>query len=191
MTVMWILLVAVVMGYFWYASIIGRRNKVMEALSGIDVQLTKRHDLIPNILKIAAHFMEHERSLMEDITAMRTQAQSGMGSRDSSAVGNHLQSEAQLQGMMTRFFAVAENYPQLKSDQTMVQAQSSYEEVEEHIAAARRFYNSAVNALNNSIQIFPGSVFAGLAGVSAYPFYQADEASKAPIDASSYLKRSA
>lgn len=191
MIILWILLAIVVIGYFWYAGIIGKRNKVLEALSDIDVQLAKRHDLIPNILTIAQRFMDHERSLMEDITSLRGKAQAGIGSIGSAAVGQHLQDETQLQGLMTRFFALAENYPQLKSDAPMMQAQATYNEVEEHIAAARRFYNAAVEVLNNAVQIFPGNLVAGIAGVAAYPFYQADEASKALVNAGDYLKRTA
>jgi LemA protein len=186
-----ILLAVLAVGYFWYATIVTRGNKVREALSDIDVQLTKRHDLIPNILQIAERFMEHERSLMTDITRLRGQAQAGIGSRDSGAVDAHLQAESQLQGMMSHFFALAENYPQLKSDATMVQAQTTYNEVEEHIAAARRFYNAAVADLNNSVQVFPGTILAGMAGVSSYPFYVVTADIKAPIDASTYLKAGA
>ena len=90
---------------------------------------------------------------------------------------------------MMRFFAVAENYPDLKSQETMVTAQATSTEVEGHIAAARRFYNAAVTQLNNSVQIFPGNMIAGMAGVSEMPFFEeTDEAAKAPVDASDYLK---
>ena len=80
-----------------------------------------------------------------------------------------------------------EAYPDLKSDASMLQAQKTYNEVEEQIAAARRFYNSAVNNLNNSVQIFPGSVIANMINISEMPFYETDEASKAPVDASDFL----
>ena len=81
-----------------------------------------------------------------------------------------------------------EAYPDLKSDQTMVQAMQTYNEVEAQIAAARRFYNSAVTALNNSVQIFPGNIIANVARVTEMPFYETDKAARAPIDASDYLK---
>ena len=80
-----------------------------------------------------------------------------------------------------------ENYPDLKSDQTMLNAMNSYNEVEAQIAAARRFYNSAVKNLNNSVQIFPGNIIANMASIETMPFYEADEAAKAPIDASNFL----
>lgn len=186
----WLLIPLLVLaaGYIWYATIISRRNQVLESLGGIDVQLNKRHDLIPNILTIARRFMEHERELLQSITELRGKAQAGIGSKDSAAVEEHLKMETELQARMERFFALAEGYPQLKSDSTMLQAQRTYNEVEEHIAAARRFYNAAVASLNNAIQIFPGGLFASFAGVSTYPFYEAPAGAKAPISAADYLQ---
>ena len=178
----------VVIGYIWYVSIIGRRNKAQEAFSGIDVQLKKRHDLIPNILTIAKRFMEHERGLLEDITRLRAQAlEAGDGKADPEAAKKLFEIEAALQGRMGQLMVAVENYPDLKSDQTMLQAQRSYNEVEANIAAARRFYNSAVTALRNSIQIFPGTLIAGMAGVGDMPLFEAAEADRAPVDADKYL----
>ena len=81
-----------------------------------------------------------------------------------------------------------ENYPQLKADQTMITAMQTYNEVEEHIAAARRFYNSAVNDLNNSAEIFPSSIIANMIGVRPYPFFEANEVARQEIHASDYFK---
>ena len=81
----------------------------------------------------------------------------------------------------------AENYPQLKSDATMVQAQQTYAEVEEHIAAARRFYNSAVNELNNAVEIFPSSLIAMMLGIRSFPYFEAMEFEKKPVNASEYF----
>lgn len=175
--------------FFWYAAIISRRNKVQEALGGIDVQLTQRHDLIPNVLEIARAFMAHEKSLLEDITSLRAQAQSGMGARTPDEVAKHLGAEGLLSTRMGQFFAVAENYPQLKSDQTMLEAQRTYRNVEDNIAAARRFYNSAVTSLNNAIQIPPGSLLAKVAGVTAYPYYEATAEQREPVSAAAFFKQ--
>lgn len=193
MTGLWILIgIAVVLlliVYFWYMALIKRRNQALEALSSIDVQLRKRFDLIPNVLKIASKFMAHEKGLMEQITALRTKSMEGYQEKDPDAVQEHLQASGKLGGAMMQLFAVAENYPDLKSNETMVTAQHTYSEVEGHIAAARRFYNAAVTQLNNSVQIFPGNLIAGMAGVKEMPFYEeADEAAKAPVDAGDYLK---
>ena len=185
----WIVLGAVLVGlYLWYAAIIRRRNRVDEALSGIDVQLNQRHDLVPNLLKIARRFMEHERGLLEEITALRAQAEAKRGAREPNAVAERFAAESRLEAGLGRFFAVAENYPALRSDGPMIEAQRGYQEVETNIAAARRFYNSAVGDLRNAIQIFPGPVLAGLAGVGgAPPFFEAPAAAKGPVDASAHL----
>lgn len=181
----------VVIGYIWYVSIIGRRNKAQEAFSGIDVQLKKRHDLIPNILTIAKRFMEHERGLLEDITRLRAQALEAVGRPDAAAAPEAAKQlfeiEAALQGRMGQLMVAVENYPDLKSDQTMLQAQRSYNEVEANIAAARRFYNSAVTALRNAIQVFPGSMIAGMAGVGDMPLFQAADTDRQPVDAEKFL----
>jgi LemA protein len=180
--------VLLIIPYFWYVSIIGRKNKVLEALGGIDAQLTKRHDLLPNVFTLAQKFMTHERTLLEEITALRQQAQAGVGAKNASSVKEHLQLEANLSGKLGQFFALAENYPDLKSDTTILEAQRACTEVEENLSAARRFYNNAVTVLNNSVQIFPGSLIAKMAGVEAYPFYTAEEAHRKPINAADFLK---
>jgi LemA protein len=192
MTAVWILiaivLIVLIAGYGWYMALIKRRNRAREALSSIDVQLRKRADLVPNVLKIASRFMQHERELMTELTELRASTMQGYDPKDPEAVKQHLQSADALKGAMMRLFAVAENYPQLKSNETMVTAQDTYSEVEGHIAAARRFYNAAVTELNNAVQIFPGSVIAGMANVQEMPFYEeTDEAAKKPVDASDYL----
>lgn len=180
--------VVLVIGYFWYASIIGRRNKAQEAFSGIDVQLKKRHDLIPNILTIAKRFMEHERSLLEEITRLRARAlETTTGRADPAAAKELFEIEAALQGRMGSLMVAVENYPDLKSDQTMIQAQRSYNEVEANIAAARRFYNASVTALRNAIQVFPGTMIAGMAGVGDMPLFEAAETDRQPVDADKYL----
>jgi len=168
--------------YMWYASIIRKKNKALEALSGIDVQLKKRHDLIPNILKLAKKFMEHEKSLMTEITELRTKATQDYDPSNKKEVKEHLAAAGALAGKMGSFMVQVENYPDLKSDKNMLHAQQTYNEVEAQIGASRRFYNSAVTALNNSIQIFPGNLIAGLAKASEMAFFETDEASKEPVD---------
>jgi LemA protein len=185
----WIV-VAVVLGglYFWYATIVTRRNRVSEALAGIDVQLQQRHDLIPNVLRIARRFMEHERALLEEITALRTTASQQLGERDFSKIAEKFEAEARLGSQMGRLLAVAESYPQLKADGPMIEAQRTYSEVEANIAAARRFYNSAVTELRNAVQIFPGPLLKGVAGVSVVPPpFEADPTVRGPVDASQHL----
>lgn len=177
-----------VLGYFWYTILVSRRNKAREALSGIDVHYNMRFDLIPNILKIAQKFMDHERGLLEEITTLRTQVQKGYDKTDTAAVKDHLGAVKNLEGKMNSLMISVENYPELKSDQTMMQAMQTYSEVEAQIAAARRFYNAAVTSLNNAVQIFPGSLIATLAKVEEMPLFEGAKGIEAPINADSYLK---
>ena len=183
-----VLLAAAALLYGWYASIVGKKNKVAEALSGVDVQLTQRHDLLPNLLAIAKRFMEHERGLLDEITALRAKAQQPASASDPQALGDKFAAEAALGAGVDRLFAVAENYPQLKSDGPMLEAQRAYQETETNIAAARRFYNASVTDLRNATQVFPGNLLAGMAGAgSPPPFFEAAAASRAPVDAAAAL----
>ena len=166
--------------YVWYAVIVARRNKVHEALSSVDVHLNQRHDLVPNIVKLAARFMEHERGLIEEVTRLR-----GLVDRPHSNAPGEVEARFALEGQLARrvgqLLVTMEAYPQLKSDATVLEAQRTWTEVEAQITAARRFYNAAVNQLNNAIQIFPGNLIAGAAGASPMPFFEAPaEARVAP-----------
>ena len=181
-----VLLVLLIPLYSMYVSLIQKKNKVKESMGGIDVQLKKRYDLIPNILVIANKFMEHERGLITEITNLRTQASNLRADRDT--ISKKLDLDTQIANKMGQLMVNVENYPQLKSDQTMIQAMQTYSEVEEHIAAARRFYNSAVNDLNNAVEIFPSSVISSALNIQPYPFFKAEEAAKEPINAANYFK---
>ena len=167
--------------YGIYAGLIQKKNKVMEAFSSISVQLKKRYDLIPNILTLAGKFMEHERGLMEKVTELRTQAMALPN--DMNSIGKKLELDNQIKNAMGQIMVAVENYPQLKSDQTMMTAMQTYNEVEEHIAAARRFYNSAVLELNNAVEIFPSSMIAAMIGVKRQEFFQVAEAETKPVNA--------
>ncbi len=176
-------IIAVGMLYNLYANVIRCKNAVLEALSGIDVQLKKRYDLIPNILTIAKKFMEHETEVFEKITALRSSAM-----KAASGTKEKFQLESQLNSALNGLMVNVENYPALKSDATMMQAMQTYNEVEEHISAARRFYNSALTQLRNIIQIFPGSLFVSCAGEAAkFSYFETDEVSRQPVSASNFL----
>ena len=187
MLLLLIFLVLSIVLYLSYASVIKRKNKVLEAFSDIDVQLKKRYDLIPNILTLANKFMEHERSLMEDLTKLRTEVLSVPSNYEN--IGKKLELDNEIKNKMQQLMVSVENYPQLKSDQTMITAMQTYNEVEEHIAAARRFFNSAVKDLNNAVEIFPYSLFAQKIGISTQEFFKAEEVEKQPINASDYFKK--
>lgn len=166
-----VILIILVLLYIVYATLIMKKNKVREALASIDVQLKKRYDLIPNILFLANKFMEHERGLLDDITKLRTEAVKTKSTFDN--VSDKIVLDNEIKSKMGQLMVSVENYPQLKSDQTMIQAMATYNEVEEHIAAARRFYNSAVLDLNNAVEILPSKWFAQKLGIkSELPYFE-------------------
>jgi len=173
--------------YSIYASVIKKKNKVAEAFSSINVQLKKRYDLIPNILTIANKFMDHEKGLMEEVTQLRTKAVSLPN--DINNAGQKLALDAEIKSKMGQITVAMENYPQLKSDQTMISAMQTYNEVEEHIAAARRFFNSAVLELNNAVEIFPSSIFAAMLGVKKQEFFQVAEVETQPVNAADFFNK--
>ena len=180
--------VVLVLLYVWYATIVKRKNRVAEALSGIDVQLSQRHELIPNILAIAKRFMAHEKELLTEITEARAAGAQKIGARDPGAVAEKFAAENRLDAGLGRLFAVAENYPELRSSGPMEQAQASYQEVETNVAAARRFYNAAVGDLRNACQIFPGPLLAALAGAGTLPpFFEAPASQRGPVNAADHL----
>lgn len=182
MDILLLLVVLAIIGpYLIYVQLIKKKNQVKQAEGSIDVQLKKRYDLIPNILTIAKKFMEHERSLIEDITKLRTQA------ANANEMSEKIKLDNAIKGKMEQLMVNFENYPQLKSDATMVQAMETYAEVEEHIAAARRFYNSAVNELNNAVEIFPSSIIAGMLNIKAKPFFEVQENERRTVNVSDIL----
>lgn len=181
------LLLVLIVGYLWYVQIISKRNRAQEALSSIDVQLRKRHDLVPNLLKIARRFMEHETELLSEITRLRTRAVELEGVETAEGAREKFAVEEQLTGVLGRLMVQVEAYPELRSAEPMTQAQRAFAEVEANIAASRRFYNSAVTDLRNAIQIFPGNVIAGMAGVGEMPFYEAEAIARTPVDADAHL----
>ncbi len=180
-----IALVVISVLYNIYVNLIKLKNTVEEAMSGVDIQLKKRYDLIPNILTIANKFMAHERGLIEEITRLRSQAAAIKA--DQNTIVQKMELDKQITGKMDQLMVNVENYPQLKSDQTMMQAMQTYSEVEEHIAASRRFYNSAAKELKNAVEIFPSSVFASAMGISAYPFFEASANERNAVNAANYF----
>ena len=166
-------LIALLIGlYGIYVGLITKKNKVLEAFSGIDVQLKKRYDLMPNIIALAKGYMAHEKQIFERITELRTQALAVP--KELENAGTKFKLDAEIKGLMKDLLVSVENYPELKANQTMIKAMNTYTDVEDHIAAARRFYNSAVNELNNAVEIFPSSVVASWLGIKKQEFFQAE-----------------
>lgn len=174
--------------YLWYATLITRRNKVKEAMSSVDVHLNQRRDLIPNIVKLAGKFMEHERELLTDVTKLREEARRQVGSTPGE-LSQRFDIESRLSERMGQLMVSMEAYPVLKSDRPLIEAQQTWTDTEAQITAARRFYNAAVNQLNNAIQIFPGQLIAGIAGVHAMPLFEAPEAARVAPNVDDLLGR--
>lgn len=175
--------IAILIGFYViYAALVRSKNNVKEAASGIDVQLKKRYDLIPNMLKAAKKYMEHEKNVFMEVTKLREAAMSAQTYADK------FKADAELNSALKSFNIQAEAYPELKSDAAMVTAQQAMAETEEHIAAARRFYNSAVKEYKNALEIFPSSLVAKMMGLKdEYPFLEASETEKAAVDVNNYL----
>ena len=178
--------VLLVVLYLWYATIVRRANKVREALASIDAHLRQRHDLIPNLVKLAGRFMEHERGLIEEVTRLRARADTASAG-GLAAAGERFAAGNALAQATGRLLVTAENYPTLKADTTIIEAQRGWAETEAQITAARRFYNAAVGDLNNVVQLFPGSLLAGLAGVQAMPFFETPPETRVAPDVDALL----
>lgn len=140
-----------------YNGLVKARNKVKTAFATIDVQLKKRHDLIPNLVAAVKAIMKHEKELLENITAMRSQAmQPNLSEND------RIEAETQLSQMLGQLNVNMENYPQIKSDRNVLQFQASLNECEEQISASRRVFNSSVNRYNDKVETFPSNMIAGM-----------------------------
>ncbi len=170
--------------YISYVRVIKARNQLDEALSGIDVQFKRRYELLPNVLTIAQKFMMHEKEIFEEITKLRTATVSqNVGTKE------RFELEEELHEKMSHFSVFVENYPDLKTSTAMLEAMKSYQDVEDNIAAARRFYNAALRELKNRTQIFPGSLFKASAGdISNFSYFIASKEDKQSVKASDYLK---
>jgi LemA protein len=149
---------------------IGSRNRVDEAWSGIDVQLKRRHDLVPNLVETVKGYASHESEVFEKTTKARAEAMSARG------VGETAQAEEKLTGALTDLRAVAENYPQLRATENFQQLSRNLSELEDEIQAARRIYNSNVQAYNTKIQVFPNSIIADQGGFQKRDFFEIEDA---------------
>jgi LemA protein len=155
-----------------YNSLVRLRNQVRNAWSQIDVQLKRRHDLIPNLIETVKGYMKHERETLENITQARSRA---MGA---DSVGEKAKAESELNGAMNRFFLVVENYPDLKANQNFISLQEELTSTENKIAFSRQNYNDQVLFYNNKIEMFPSNVIAGMFGFKKWEFFEIEEESE-------------
>jgi LemA protein len=151
-----LLVIAVVFVIGIYNALVRLRNQVENAWSQIDVQLKRRHDLIPNLVETAKGYMQHERQTFEAITQARSQA---MGAKN---VADASKAEGALTEALSKFMLVVENYPELKANQNFLSLQETLTSTENKIAFARQGYNDQVLFYNNKIQMFPSNIIAGM-----------------------------
>jgi LemA protein len=174
-----ILAIIVIWAIVAYNGLVRSRNRAQESWADIDVQLKRRYDLIPNLVNTVKGYAAHESGAFEKVTQARAAA---MGATGLSAKGV---AENQLAGALKSVFAIAEAYPDLKANQNFLSLQSELTDTEDKIQAARRFYNGNVRDFNTSIQVFPGSIMAGMFHFKVMEFFQldaSDAAAKQPVE---------
>lgn len=174
---MWILLVVLAAIALWliatFNGLVSLKNKTDEAWSDIDVQLKRRYDLVPNLVETVKGYAAHEQGTFQKVIEARTAA---MGAK---SVAEHAQAENMLSQTLKSIFALAEAYPDLKANQNFLQLQSQLAELEDHLQAARRFYNGNVRDFNTKLQVFPTNLIGGMLGFAKRDFFETAEAEKA------------
>ena len=185
-----IILAAIAYAIAIYNGLVELRNRVKNAFSQIDVQLQRRYDLIPNLVETAKGYMKHERETLEAVIAARNRAQTAAqraerDPADSTAMRELAGAESALGGMLTRFFALAEAYPDLKASENMMQLQEELASTENRIAFSRQGYNDAVTAYNTRRESFPDNLVAGKFGFQpAEQWLMEDVGNRAPVKVS-------
>src|SRR6266700_4046780 len=171
-------IVLIILGWpiFTYNGLISARNRTQEAWSEIDVELKRRHDLIPNLVNTVQGYMSHERGTLEAVTNARAAAVAAGATGDPAKIG---QAENMLSQSLRSLFAVSENYPDLKAISAFTNLQETLTATEDKIEFSRRFYNGNVRDYNISLQTLPTSMIAGVLGFKPFAFFQADEGDRA------------
>ena len=186
-----IIFLVVLAAIVWYAismynNLVNSRNRVGNAFSQIDVQLTRRYDLIPNLIEAVKGYMGHERGTLEAVINARSAAQAGLKKAaadpsDANAIKELAAAEATLGGTLGRLFALAEAYPDLKANQNMLGLQEELTSTENKVAFARQAFNDAVLSYNNACQNFPGNLIANNFGFKAAEFLEMEQPEKRTV----------
>jgi LemA protein len=177
MAILWVLVGLVAVVVLWliatFNGLISLKNRTQEAWSDIDVQLKRRYDLIPNLVKTVQGYAKHEKEIFENVTKARSEALGAKG------VKEQQKAENQLTEALKSVFAVAENYPQLRATENFQQLQAELTDTEDKIEASRRFYNGNVRDFNTKTQVFPNNMVAGILGFKAFDLFEIEESQKA------------
>jgi len=175
MIVLIILVVLILIGA-WIMSVYNKLvqllNFVNEGWSGIDIQLKRRYDLIPNLVETVKGYSIHEKSVLENVTKLRSVAM------DAKSLTEKTEAEAGLTSALKTLFAVSENYPELKANENFLSLQKTLSAIEDEIQLSRRYYNGAARNFNIAVTVFPTNIIARAIGFNKVPFFEAKEAEK-------------
>lgn len=158
-----------------YNRLVGLRERAQQAWSDIDVQLKRRHDLIPNLVETVKGYATHEQETFQKVTQARSRAESASGPREQA------QAEGMLSQFLGRLLAVAEDYPELQADENFRELQNTLEEVEKSLSEARRYYNAVARDLNMAVQQFPSNIVAGWFGFEQREFFELEDESERDV----------
>jgi len=160
-------------GIFKYNSFVSQKARIDEAWADIDVQLKRRHDLIPNLMQAVKGYMKHEKQTFQQVTEARTQA------IEADSVNKQQEAENQLSGALKSLFAVSEDYPELRASENFQDFQQELADTENKIQAARRFYNANVRDYNTNVDQFPEGIIADMFGFQKWEYFELEEESGA------------
>lgn len=169
------IIVVAVMVVGLYNKLVKLRNQVRNAWSQIDVQLKRRHDLIPNLVETVKDYMSYEQETLQKVIEARSQAIGAQGVKETA------QAENMLTGALKSLFAVVEAYPELKSNQNVMELQEELTSTENRIAFARQYFNDSVMNFNNQIEVFPSNIVAGSFNFTKEEFYETPEPEREPV----------
>lgn len=172
MVIVIILVVLAIIIMMMYNGLVKNRNKVEEAWSGMDVQLKRRYDLIPNLIETVKGYANHEKGIFDNIADARARAMSA------GTVTDHANAENMLTTSLRSLFAISENYPDLKANSNFQQLQSELSGIEDQIQMARRYYNATVRDNNNAVETFPGVIIANMFNFGKRDYFEIDESQK-------------
>ena len=182
----WIILGIIVLGALWlimtYNGLVSLRQRARQAFSDIDVQLKQRHDLVPNLVETVKGYAAHEKGTLEAVIKARNVAVSAQGPAAQAAAEN------MLQGALRQLFALSEAYPDLKANQNFQQLQSELSDLENKIAAARRFFNNTAAEYNSTRESFPAVLFAQSMGFGPQEFFNLDEGERKAVSTAPQVK---
>lgn len=184
-TTLIVIIVAIVVVLFlisMYNNLVKLRNNRENAFANIDVQLKQRYDLIPQLVSTVKGYATHERELLEKVTAARTAAMSATG------INDKIQAENALSSALAGLKVSVEAYPDLKANQNFLQLQAELSDIENKLAATRRFFNSATKELNNAVQTFPANLIAGIFGFRKEPMFEIPSEERAAYDKAPEIK---